>query len=164
MHHPFGSDFVRGRDTTRTPWTQNLDFPLNRTSSVLLNRQEFGVCETWECTHWSTEPSMKEQKHWECLGHKRNVTYRWATLSPLRGGRMFPEPIRQLCTMARHCCTSSLQQGGKPGYLSVNCLQIPQWQTTSFFVKVYGSFFFDCTSSKHRRKHCRNQAGYFWDT
>lgn len=86
------------------------------------------------------KPSMKEHNHWECLGYKINVTYRWATLSPLRGGRMFPEPIRQLCTMARHCCTSSLKQRGKPGYLSLNCLKIHKWQTTPFlwsFMKVF---------------------------
>lgn len=37
-------------------------------------------------------------------------TYKLATGSPFNGGRRFPEPIKQLCTIVRLCRTSSLEK------------------------------------------------------
>lgn len=37
-------------------------------------------------------------------------TYKLVTGSPFSGGRRFPEPIKQLCTIVRLCRTSSLEK------------------------------------------------------
>ena len=37
-------------------------------------------------------------------------TYKLVTGSPFNGGKRFPEPIKQLCTIVRLCRTSSLEK------------------------------------------------------